>query len=138
MARGAAPGQLGRGRLAVAGREVHRGNPEGSPWDRLAEVDPDAAVRAPAEGHVVVADALPDPDRGDPAPGSLDPPRREVRRRCPEPVPAEANVEVAVEFDPCVVPPDAEEHQDAPRPAAYAARKTNRSHRGYGSAAAIQ
>src|SRR6266566_2688395 len=47
MAGVAAPGQLGRERLEVVGREVHRGNPEGSPWDRLAEVDPDAACGLP-------------------------------------------------------------------------------------------
>lgn len=73
------------------------------------EVDPDAAAIRASEGQVVVADAEPDADRGDPEPGTLDPPRRQVALRRGEPEEAEVGVELFVaEVDVGVPRPNAD------------------------------
>jgi len=124
----APPSELSGERVEVVRWKVDGWDPERSPGDWFVEVDPDAAVRAPAERDVTVSQAPPDPDCGDPGPGSLDSPGGKVRHRGPELVPAEANREVAVEIDPGVVAPDAEEHEDGPRAAADTDRRTDRRH----------
>ena len=118
--------QLGRERVEVVGGQVDRRHPERAPSNRFAEIDPHPAVRAATEGHVAVADAAPDADGRDPAPGALDPPCRNVRDRCPESIPPEADVEVAVELDPGVVRADPEEREHGPRAATDADREMNR------------
>jgi hypothetical protein len=121
--------QLGRERVEVVDRYVDRRHPERAPSNRLAEIDPHPAVRAAPEGHVAMTKAAPDADGRDPAPRALDPPRGNVRDRCPESIPPEADVEVAVESDPRVVRVDPEEGQHGPRAATDADREMNRWHR---------
>src|SRR6478672_5804263 len=63
-----------------------------------------------------MAHARPHPDRGDPEPWTLDPPRHDVRHRRAEPVPAEARIEVAIERYERVVRAHAEEDpEEQPR-----------------------
>src|SRR6185295_16106377 len=102
-------------RLEVVRRGIDRGDPEDEPADGLAEVHPDAAVRTSVERDVAVAQAPPDPDRGDPGPRTLDPPAGDVRQRRPERPPAERDADLAVgplaDLDECLLATDAE--QDA-------------------------
>ena len=89
LTRDATRGERRREPLQVVRRDIERRDAEGRPLDGLADVDPDATMRAAREGHVAVAEAAAQADRRDPQPRAFDAVARHVGQRRREREPAE-------------------------------------------------
>ena len=122
--------QRGHEPIQVLQRHVDRWESDDLRAHRLLEIDAHATSPSAGKGEVVVPQAQPNADRGDPQPRALDLPRGDIGHRSAHVEPAEAHLKLVADLDERVLGPDAVYPEREPRAAADADRETGGRHSG--------